>query len=930
MQQESFTSGAVSHAQPRFVRHQADSSHAEDKPRFILRAKSNSPLYLLDRLLMALHLRRNKRTRSCVAFALVALIAFLFFTFLLSLGRPLTFSSLTSTPSNVLPFNSSAHSFVDNPPHEQHHLPAGESIDDPGAPLDADQPDLQHRHQPAEEENPETQHPPAQAQAQDPEPDVGRQPDEGTGSSSSSQQSSLSSSDMQAIREEHGAANMSIVVLFHNEYDSLKYALKSWAKNGLIDYAQEVLFFLNGVPSEDYFVKSVPDLDNYVPEGKRRLVNSPKNLPLGLAITSMVEQAKHEYILLLEKDWELVEPKETMISRLTDSKVIVGTGVAHLVRHRHRSNPGVPLHALIMHQGREESIIRQQKNLLCFVHHWQQDPTKVYPGEGIMYRCGGAERNVEEEDVFCSSSVYCQWNNNPGVFKRQWFIDEVGERFKKEYEIEYKKYGRKSPFLDFEYYTNWRPYAWTDKNFTVAVGTGLFRHAETEHQYFNTFWYAHYRLTQDLQEIREHYLKNETRFKALGGVHYDPDFPVPSTMMQRYPVDFVRKYQFEDMFTGDLETQRSMINEQYQKYLEKYRVLSEDEWQTTGPDSEKAKKDVNWRHEITSMHHVVEKAMMIAPPEQPHEMSITLVTCLLDIDRSELEHDEYQFRREFKMYLDALEDWLAHKYPKVVYTSEDIANEMMTRMDEETKSTTKFVYTSRKELETKWLGPDNYARVQQIRTSKEWVSRASWLQNSPQAKLKDYNPIVMSKMFMMRDAARQNLWNTTHFLFVDAKHNCRQPKVMTPKNDHIIRAHMFDRLLLTTFDYTPAQEVHGFEYSKFNSYCNLADTSRKQLVKVGRGGIFGGSAFVLEFIAAMYDVALTATLRRGLMGTEENILAILKYQVPQYVDDFSNNWACPDNLKGDHNCKDKNPQGYNCAIFEWVARNAVREETSTN
>ena len=729
---------------------------------------------------------------------------------------------------------------------------------------------------------------------------------------------------MDSERKRYAGEKMSVVVLFHNEYDSLKYALKSWLDKGLIDYADEMLFFLNGVKSESDFVAKIPDFSDRIPEEKRSIHLSKENMPIGLAITKMIELTRHDYVLLMEKDWELIEEQPVMESRLDDSKVIVGSGIADLVRHRHRYNPGVPLHALIMHEGRESSIMSQQKNLLCFVHHWQKDPTTMYPGEGIMRRCGGAERKVEEVDIYCSSSVYCQWTNNPGVFKKKWFMDEVGERYRKEYKIEFDKHGKTSPFLDFEYYTNWRSYAWTDKNFTVAVGTGLFRHAESEHQHFNTFWYAFYRLTQDMKEIREAYLKNETSFKKLGGVHFDPTAPVPPPMMLRYPVDFVRKYHIKEAFTGGLTEQRDLINERYQPYLKAHRSLTDEEWKQHGPKSKTPKQPVDWRTEVTKLHDTVEKAMILAPPLQPHEMNITLVTSLLDLGRDGLAADSYQFRREFQMYLDAMAKWLLHVYPKVVYTSQQIADELMKTMSEDSKKTTKFVITNRRELRSKWLGPDNYDRVQTLRTSKEWLERASWLANSPQAGLDDYNPLVMSKIYMVRDAASKNYFNTTHFVFLDAKHNCMNPELMTPKNDHIIRAHMFNKFLLTTFDYTPASEIHGFEYKAFNEYCNIKNPESKQLLKIGRGGIFGGSAFVIEYIAAMYDAVLTATLQEGLMGTEENIFAILRCQVPQYVDDFSNNWACPEQIQGDHTCKNLQSQGYNCAIFDWVARDAVR------
>jgi Bacterial protein of unknown function (HtrL_YibB) len=575
-------------------------------------------------------------------------------------------------------------------------------------------------------------------------------------------------------------------------------------------------------------------------------------------------------------------------------------------------SPGVPIHALIMHQGREESIMRQQPNMLCFVHHWQKDPTVVYPGAGIMKRCGGAENHIEEDDVFCAPAKYCQWTNNPGVFRKQWFLNEIANEYQKQYDIELAKEGANSPFLDFEYYTNWRDYAWNSRNITVAVGGGLFGHAESEHKHFNTFWYAHFRLQTDLEEVREFYLKNETSFKKLGGVHWHPDYPRPPSMMERYPVDFVRKHQVPRMFTGSVATQRDIIAKVFGPYLKSYRSRY-DPASKSIIDEGNALRDVPWRSLITSLHFATEQAMMLAPPKMPHEMTITLVTSLFDIDRHNVD-------RGFGMYMDAMQEWLTHEYPKVVYTTEDIAEKLLPGMTNKTKASTKFVYTSRSELRTKWIGPDNYDKIQRIRKDAKWRGQAPWLAKSPQARLADYNALVMSKLYMTRDAARENFWNTSHFVYIDAKHNCRNPKAITPKSDHIIRAHMFDKFLVTHFDYTPATEVHGFEYRSFNEWLNIADKSAVN-VKVGRGGIFGGSAFILEAMTAMYDVALTATLRTGLMGTEENIFSILMYQVPQYVDSFSNDWACPDNLKGDHKCAKPNPH-YNCGIFVWAAENA--------
>ena len=58
-----------------------------------------------------------------------------------------------------------------------------------------------------------------------------------------------------------------------------------------------------------------------------------------------------------------------------------------------------------------------------------------------------------------------------------------------------------------------------------------------------------------------------------------------------------------------------------------------------------------------------------------------------------------------------------------------------------------------------------YDRVQAIRTSKLWVEQgeeAGWLIKSPQARLEGYNPLVMIKLKMLRDAARLNPWGSRY------------------------------------------------------------------------------------------------------------------------------------------------------------------------
>ena len=74
----------------------------------------------------------------------------------------------------------------------------------------------------------------------------------------------------------------------------------------------------------------------------------------------------------------------------------------------------------------------------------------------------------------------------------------------------------------------------------------------------------------------------------------------------------------------------------------------------------------------------------------------------------------------------------------------------------------KVVYMNMTDLH--WYFP-YWERVQQIRTSQLWVAQseaAGWLKTAPQARLEGYNPLVMAKAMLLRDAARINPWGSRY------------------------------------------------------------------------------------------------------------------------------------------------------------------------
>ena len=63
---------------------------------------------------------------------------------------------------------------------------------------------------------------------------------------------------------------------------------------------------------------------------------------------------------------------------------------------------------------------------------------------------------------------------------------------------------------------------------------------------------------------------------------------------------------------------------------------------------------------------------------------------------------------------------------------------------------------------------DFYEKIQNIRTNPDWYNQSGWLKDSTQAKLEMYNPLVMSKMFMLNNVTIWNPFQSEYFFWIDA------------------------------------------------------------------------------------------------------------------------------------------------------------------
>lgn len=250
--------------------------------------------------------------------------------------------------------------------------------------------------------------------------------------------------------------------------------------------------------------------------------------------------------------------------------------------------------------------------------------------------------------------------------------------------------------------------------------------------------------------------------------------------------------------------------------------------------------------------------------------NVTFVTGLWDLGRDKIGGG---FKRDFNShYLPQFQNLLSLNINLIIFCDKTVESFVWKHRDPQ--NTTVIV----KPLESFKNNFDFYQNVQNIRNKPEWKNQAGWLVDSPQSSLEYYNPVVMSKFFMLHDSCIMNPFNSEHFYWIDAGISSTvNLGYFSTYNVHEKLEKYVSNLLFVCFPYDGQVEVHGFTKDKFNEYCHTNSEY------VARGGFFGGKVdYIRKFNAIYYDT-LRSSLNEGYMGTEESIFTILCYLYPEDI-----------------------------------------------
>lgn len=251
--------------------------------------------------------------------------------------------------------------------------------------------------------------------------------------------------------------------------------------------------------------------------------------------------------------------------------------------------------------------------------------------------------------------------------------------------------------------------------------------------------------------------------------------------------------------------------------------------------------------------------------------NITLVTGLWNIGRENLEEG---WSRSFSHYLEKFEQLLKVEENLIIFGEKELEEFVWERREQ---SNTQFILRDK----SWFIKNEFYDKIQKIRTNPEWYNQSGWLKESTQGRLEIYNPLVMSKMFLLNDARIFDKFDSQFLFWIDAGlTNTVHPgyfthdKVLNNLSKHI------DKFTFVCFPYDASNEIHGFSYPKINEWAN------DDVKKVARGGLFGGPKETISHINGEYYNLLNETLSQGYMGTEESIFSIMIYKFPEFVNYF--------------------------------------------
>jgi len=172
----------------------------------------------------------------------------------------------------------------------------------------------------------------------------------------------------------------------------------------------------------------------------------------------------------------------------------------------------------------------------------------------------------------------------------------------------------------------------------------------------------------------------------------------------------------------------------------------------------------------------------------------------------------------------------------------------------------------------------HYPMIEKIRKADWWAVSAPEAAAAPQGQSDLYGPVVMHRLFWLRDLARENPYKTKYFMWMDAS-SCT-PRMGTEKGVDVAEVktkgrYFMDKFMVTITPMYKDHHIHGC-----NRAAMLRLTQDKTVCFEVKAWVMGGKREYVIKIADLYEEMLTEALPLGCLGTEETMLSLVWYNRP--------------------------------------------------
>lgn len=257
--------------------------------------------------------------------------------------------------------------------------------------------------------------------------------------------------------------------------------------------------------------------------------------------------------------------------------------------------------------------------------------------------------------------------------------------------------------------------------------------------------------------------------------------------------------------------------------------------------------------------------------------NVTVVTGLWDLGRGSLSG---WAQRDFEKYKENFFKLLEADVPMCIWIPKELEQDVWKIRK---PKNTKVFFKEVEDFKT-WF--PFFKEHDAIRTSPDWYNSAGWLAQSPQAALEMYNPMMMTKVFMVNDSAIHNPFNTEYFYWIDGGLTSTVSEGYFKDGtifNNISRAYN-DSIVHVTYPYAASEEIHGFKASEMYKACDIGTTEKT--IQISRGGFWGGPKSLLSEYNRLYYDTLFSTISNGNIGADECLFTILAYRHPELIERF--------------------------------------------